>query len=561
MAAKPAQRAAKAGGAPLRLVSAAGGMVATGDGTNDDDPRGDVVIEAGRIDYVVDDAEANMLRLGVPLYVRGDMLTLLADGESRRRRGYADALPALVPATTSMLLEAMESTTRFLGRTRDGMLRIVSCPREAPSVYLSRVGRWQVPAVRGIALVPLLRADGALQYDGHDPDSGMVVCAGPDWPVSDRPVTEGDARGALARVCELIEGFPFVSDADRAVTVAAFLSAVLRPSLPTVPGFAWSASVRGSGKTKLADVCAVLATGAPAAPLSWPAQSEEQEKRLGAALLCGDPVIAIDNVESNLRGDCLNILLTSRTMAIRVLGRSVQPRVPVSALLTVTGNNLVISGDLTRRILVAHLDPGCERPELRRFDFDPVTRARAHRRELVAALLMIARWGQTMRGGSPPLGSFEEWSRRVRDPLMALGMADACACLDVLHREDPEREAAREVLQEWLNAFGFEPATSADAVRKATNGSGSSALRDALDPVCGGPGGLNTKRLGRYLLRYRDRVIDGMVMRREDDRANNSARWRVESVDKAGDIPGFDDDGPGRRAPTADDYRAATDGE
>lgn len=518
------QRSAARSGRPPIVVYDGGG------GANDEDKRGEVVVESGRIDEVVDAAERNMVNARVPFYVRGDMLTILADSESRRRNRLGDCLPSLVQATAPMVLEAMERTSRFVSRTREGHWRVQSCPRNAPTVYLGRVGRYHFPEARGISLVPILRDDGRIVSEGHDIDSGMVVCAAGDWPQFTGQPTEADARASLQRVRDLIGGFPFVSESDLAVTVAAFMTAVLRPSLPTAPGFAWSASVRGSGKSKLADVCAVLATGAPAAPLSWPAQAEEQEKRLGAALLAGDPVIAIDNVESNLRGDCLNILLTQQTMAIRVLGRSVQPRVAVCALLTMTGNNLLISGDLTRRVLVSHLDPACERPELRLFDFDPVARAIAQRRELVAALLHLARWGQSVRGTLPPLGSFEEWSRRVRDPLVALGMADPCACLDLLHKEDPERETAFEVMSEWQRAFGVEAVTVAAAIRTATETAGSSRLRDALDAVAGGPGGLNARRLGKYMMRHRDRHIGGMAIRREEDRVSNSAAWRIEVV-------------------------------
>lgn len=542
---------------PPLVILDTGGGVQKGAGANEDDPRGEVVVESGRIDEVVDAAESNMIRSRVPFYVRGDMLTILADSESRRRNRLGDTLPSLVQATPPMILEAMESSSRFVSRTRDGHWRVQSCPRNAPSVYLGRVGRYRFPEARGVSLVPILRDDGNILTEGHDPDSGMVVCAAGKWPSYIGQPSEADARAALLRVSEIIGGFPFVSESDRAVTVAAFMTAVLRPSLPTAPGFAWSASVRGSGKSKLADVCAALATGAPAAPLSWPAQSDEQEKRLGAALLAGDPVIAIDNVESGLRGDCLNILLTQQTMAIRVLGRSVQPRVAVCALLTMTGNNLLISGDLTRRVLVSHLDPACERPELRRFDFDPVARAIAERRELVAALLQLARWGQTVRGTLPPLGSFEVWSRRVRDPLVALGMSDPCACLDLLHKEDPERETAFELMSEWQRAFGVEAVTVAAAIRKATDTAGTSRLRDALDAVAGGPGGLNGKRLGRYMLKLRDRHVGGMAVRREEDPASNAAAWRIELFQHSTG-PWLDGEGDAR---AADDYRAARDGD
>src|SRR5690606_15632243 len=129
--------------------------------------------------------------------------------------------------------------------------------------------------------------------------------------------------------------------------------------------------------------------------------------------------------------------------------------------------NLTIMGDLSRRVLVAEIDPACERPELRRFDFDPVQRAREQRRALVAAGLTILRWGATVPEQVAPLGSFEQWSRRVRDPLIALGVGDPCACLDRLMAEDPEREAALALLAAVHGAFGEDRTTVAAMIQRA----------------------------------------------------------------------------------------------
>ena len=51
-------------------------------------------------------------------------------------------------------------------------------------------------------------------------------------------------------------------------------------------------------------------------------------------------------------------------------------RLAAAVLVLATGNNLILHGDLSRRFLVAHVDPHTERPELRRFDFDPVLELR-----------------------------------------------------------------------------------------------------------------------------------------------------------------------------------------
>lgn len=499
------------------------------------DARHAVLVEKGRIDAVADAAVEGVFGKGSHYYGRGDSLVRLVLGvDAARFRPGFDA-PILVSATPAMLLDDLERTTRFVERremeTGEVRLRIVACPKQLPAVVLGRAGRLPVPTIRGIAEVPLLRSDGHLCMSGFDRPTGILVIAPGEWPTIPKAPTDDDARAALARFDDLLAGFPFASEVDRSITLAAFLSAVLRPSLPSCPAFAWSAPVRGSGKSKLADVAAVLATGAPAAALSWPRLEEEAEKRLGALVLAGDRVIALDNIESALRGACLNSLLTQATIAVRVLGRSQVLRMAAATLVTATGNNLVLLGDLSRRFLVATLDPRMERPELRHFDFDPVERAQHDRRELVAALLTIARWGQRARTDLVPLGSFEVWSRRVRDPLVALGLPDPCAVLDVLHDADPERETALELLTEWQRSFGDEPTTTAAAIRLATRPKDpDTELRDALDAVAGGPGGINARRLGRYLLRIRDRVIADRVLRQGRDLLGNVATWRVEAA-------------------------------
>lgn len=501
-----------------------------------------VWVRAGQIDQAADDAVTGLMGTGSPYFQRGECLVREVRGIARApTAGAATRAPApfLAPATAPMLQDDLERRCRFMTRheapdTGEVRLRTIACPKSLPAVILSRAGRLPVPPIRGIAEVPLLHADGTLVLDGYDPRAQVVVVAPGEWPaVAERP-TDDDAEAALARINAVIDGFPFPKACDRAVTVAAMLSAVLRPTLPSCPAFAWSAPVRGSGKSKLADVCAVIATGRTAPAMSWPRQEDEAEKRLAASVMSGDAVILLDNIETALRGDCLNSLLTQPTVSLRVLGRSQMLRVGAASLLLATGNNLILQGDLSRRFLVAHLDPRDERPELRQFAFDPVHFALAERGALVAALHTIARWGMRQSVNLAPVGSFETWSRRVRDPLVALGLADCCEVLADLHKEDPEREAALEVLAEWHGAFDSREQTVAEVIRAATGedgkrDAGKPALRDALDAVAGGPGGLSPKRLGKYLNRIKDRMFDGHVMRRgAGNLSAKVATWYVE---------------------------------
>jgi putative DNA primase/helicase len=361
---------------------------------------------------------------------------------------------------------------------------------------------------------------------GYDAEHGVVVCAGDGWPKVPAAPTREQALAALELFWSLLSGFPFVHESDFAAAVAALLSAVLRPTLPACPAFGFTAPVRGSGKSKLADIAAVLATGRPGAAITWSPKEEENTKLLGAAAMAGDSIVLIDNIEIAVRSAALNSMISQLTVAVRVLGLSKLVRVETAALYLLTGNNLLIQGDLTRRVVVCNLDPETERPELRAFDFDPVQRALRDRKALVAALLTIAQWGLQVKDGPIPIGSFEEWSRRVRNTVMGLGLSDPCASMEALHREDPEREMAVELLSEWRREFSGAPTTVAEAVRRAT--SGSASLRDAIDPIAGSPGGLRPKALGRYLARIKDRWIGDLVLRRGADSLAHAATWIVE---------------------------------
>jgi len=500
------------------------------------DGRTRVVYRRGKIHETVDAAETAMLAANAPLYARGEILVRLATGVEHAHVRRSASAPILTPATPAAIREEMERACRFVSISKGTdaetgepveRTRTVDCPPAAPGVYLSRVGDWRVPHVVGIAEAPIIRADGRIVADGYDAEEGVLVVARGAWPtISEHPTTD-DARVAMARLATLVERYDFVAEYDRSVTLAAMLTAIARPTLRAAPAFGWSATVRGSGKSKLADVCAILATGRTAAAMAWPADDAEAEKRIGAAVLAGDPVLLIDNVEQPIGSQVLNSLLTQESIGVRILGKSQVARIGSRATLLITGNNLCISGDLTRRILVAEIDPRVERPELRSFAFDPVERARRERPALVAACLTVLRFGLALPQQATPLGSFEDWSRRVRDPLLALGYADPCECLARLLDHDPERECALELMGAWHARFGNMPMTTALAIRDAERDR-SAALYEAISAVAGGPGGINARRFGRYLARIKGRLFGASAFRQSSDPMKGHNAWRVE---------------------------------
>ena len=78
------------------------------------------------------------------------------------------------------------------------------------------------------------------------------------------------------------------------------------------------------------------------------------------------------------------------------------------------------------------------------------------RSEYVAAALTImsAYIASGTRVALRPFGSFEEWSRLVREPLVWLGLPDPVDSLRVLEAADPERAQLAAMLQAVHDAVG-----------------------------------------------------------------------------------------------------------
>src|SRR5690606_23832657 len=184
------------------------------------------------------------------------------------------------------------------------------------------------------------------------------------------------------------------------------------------------------GKTLLCDTISMIATGRNSATISQGKSDEEFDKRLFSALLKGDPVLTIDNIERPVSSDEFCTVLTSEEWQCRVLGASVNRTVGTNVLFLLNGNGLTFKGDIRTRVLMCRMDARVEDPGARRFDRDLRTWVPEHRAELVVAALTVLR--AFVVAGRPgldkltPFGRFEEWSDLVRGALVWLGEPDPC---------------------------------------------------------------------------------------------------------------------------------------
>ena len=508
-----------------------------------DDKRPEITYRVGELPRVVKEMEAALMGR---VYQRGGILADVIRLPKKSSHGgirHEEGTTLVRPLSTDSLPLLAAQAARWTKFDAKGKQVATNPPREAIQALLGAQGQWRFPVLSGVVNCPIMRPDGSiLTSPGYDGATGLYADFKPAAfpPVDDAP-GELAACDALGTLQEAIGEFPFATEADRSVALAAMLTAVMRQSVQSAPLFAFSAPTPGTGKSTLADLVAIIATGKSAAAMDYPEDEVEFKKSLFSVLLGGSPVVLIDNVVGVLSSSMLNIVLTQETLKSRVLGASKDAEVPTSALWLMTGNNLTLEGDVTRRTLFCNLNARMERPAERRFKRDIYTWAREHRGQLVhAALTVLRAFHSAGRPGLDdlvPMESFMPWSRMVRGALAWLGMEDPLKTQRLIEARDPEREALGTVLAAWWAHFGTTPVTTADLIKRDGDEHGTVsdtqvALYQALSNAIYSPRGLNTRSIGKYLAKYQERVVQGFYIISRGARKERHL-WKVEKEQAA----------------------------
>jgi putative DNA primase/helicase len=215
----------------------------------------------------------------------------------------------------------------------------------------------------------------------------------------------------------------------------------------------------------------------------------------------------------------------------RVLGGSSSTgALPISVIWTLTANNATASTDMARRSIPINLDAHTEFPSQRKGPkpaqgwrhADLIGWANEHRPELVrAALILCLAWVQEGMPGKPThrLGSYEAWEAVIGGVLDVVGVPGFEENLDTFQASaDDERDATAEFYRDWRSAYGDEVRTS-----RVVAESGPDDVRRHLQRD---DGRCTAFTVGAFLRTHKDRVSDGMVLRRVD-RHHESDGWRV----------------------------------
>jgi hypothetical protein len=460
----------------------------------------------GRADLFVDNADlpdtaatlAAMLATVPHLFDRG--------GPARIARDRARGCAVVEPLTTNSVVNEAHRIARpweWARNRRTGKMerRDITLPERVAKLYLDHREGWGLRPLDGITSAPLLHDDGTIRAaEGYDPETRLWCELVPAVTVPAAPSRE-DAAAALLRLRRWFRTFPFADaervaeagapvpvvdvtkppGADESAFLCGLMTAVCRPCLWLAPALLVRApeySGSGTGKGLLVRAICAIAFGTRPMAITAGGTAEELDKRITAALMEAGPTLFLDNVNGTaLKSDVLASVITERPAAVRPLGRSATVELNATALIAVTGNGLLLSEDMARRFLTVELDAGMEDPEARPFPGDFLRDTLAAREALLTDVLTIWRWGRQMGEALPagrPLGSFTDWARWCRDPLLALGCRDPVLRISDAKAHDPRRQRIAEIFNAWWEAHRDRPVTVAELAEP---------VRAAADPA------------------------------------------------------------------------------
>lgn len=394
--------------------------------------------------------------------------------------------------------------------------------------------------LKAVVSAPTLRSDGTVLFSkGYDERTGLLLNTDDVLvPVPEHP-TEAEAKKALRTLMEPFDEFPFVDELARSVHLAALLTVVIRPSLPTSPGFAYDAPVQGSGKSLLAGCVEVLGSGRE--PTIWPdvdvRNVDEVRKRGFTAIRSGDRTVIWDNVVGEFDSAALAGMMTSQMIKERLFNTQNVLEVPNRTLMIFTGNNFSPVNDMSRRVLICRIDPQTERPQARSFELNPKDVCIFDRQRMVSGALTLIRF--YLSSGSKKIcdtGSFSEWDTFVRQTVLYIGKTiapneyvDIAKSIELNQAEDPEVEVLMQLFQSWHKTFNSEWVTAKQVIAKVAdvwNDAELTELREALQQLVG-PNWASSKSLGKALKKRNGRLIAGLKLECHGLNGDNAKSWRI----------------------------------
>lgn len=427
------------------------------------------------------------------------------------------------------LIGRMGSDIRFVPKS---LGKEIPCPDKLASVMAMGNSR-ENRELTGVVNCPFVQADWRIfQKNGYDPETGLYSII--ETKIPELPMETFDAYSFLRE--EVLAEFPFNSELDTVVMIAAMLALMQRPLLAQdsagMPGFGIIAPVQSSGKTTLVNLAtsAVLKNTVPASNFST--DEEEMSKHILALLREGHPCVLFDNVPAGteIKADVLAKAMSSDIYSGRLLGETKTLSVPSSAIWFFTGNGIRFSGDFSTRVFPIHLNPKMENPDTRKFRRQNVLDwALNNRSTILHALISIVLDGRDYE--SLTTGSrFKLWDRYIRLPLHKASGVDINDAILINKEHDTDFTNKKKLMESLWEMFASVPFVSRNVITKGfPHGLESSPapLGERLEEILGKHRD-SPKSVGKLLGKMIGRTYGNMTMSRVD---TDRAWWQIEKTE------------------------------
>ena len=402
-------------------------------------------------------------------------------------------------------------------------------------------GEWAgIPAITDVVECPVMRPDGTvLQTPGFDIDTGIFYWASmPFPPVPDAP-SQADAMQAAGDLINVVDDFPFKTTDHAVAWMTGVLTMLSRNAFTgPAPLILVDGNAAGTGKGLLCDCASTIHTGRDFPKQGNPETDDEMRKRITSIAIAGLGQALLDDV-SFLGGSALQAALTGTSWQDRILGKSqITDDMPLRVCWWSTGNNVVLRGDMPRRVLHVRLESMEESPEERSGFTHPnlLEWVRENRGTLVVAALTILRG--YVAAGRPdqqlkPWGSYEAWSALVRAAIVWAGLPDPGNTRQELRkRSDEKADILRRLIDGWQEVDTDGNGLTVAKMREhlAQHPQHFETLRTALEDLAPGRGGkpATNRSVGMKLRALQLKVVAGKYLDSTDDRMGQL--WSVQEA-------------------------------
>ncbi len=500
------------------------------------DNRAKIYFRQEALHHVVDDACAALAELGGVFDHNGELVSVVC------YEAYGQALLKMHVIKGAGMQDVLARAARFLikvPREVNGKSVLVDKdilpPRLVADALLGR-GTCGLPVLSGfVDGACMLETGEILCQDGYHGETGVYVRYGVDINVPDKP-SQTDAKEAYLVLTELVSDFEFKEprDAQVAAWIATILTIIARRAIQgSTPLFLYEANRPRIGKTRLADIAVIIATGRSASMQVLPGGrngDEELGKVITSLAREGASIAFFDNVKTRIGGPAFEMAITSGLVKGRILGESKTMAGELKMTWIATSNSASLTPDMVGRTLPIGLSTESEAPESRAGFKHPdiIQHVRDHRKTYLCAALTILRARHVANASNttlPTWGSFEQWSMLIRNSIVFAGGVDPYNAREALREADKEMQALSALLHGWpLNAV----LTTAhlEGLRDNADDEFGSVLRETIPAT-------SAAMIGKHLAIYKGRVVDGKRLANFHDPSNRRSMWHVETVGQA----------------------------